>query len=121
MMMLQAGRPDEINTTSLRDLLIAGGSLSWHYIESIRDLLPGTNVSVAYGQTEVAGMITYFKPNVRRDVILMMTKADSSGTAYPGFQYRVCPKFLPLPKNVSGILNLNIFGSKLMNSSNSSR
>lgn len=87
--MIKEGRPDGIDTTSLLDFLIGGGHLSAENLLSLRDLLPGTNVFVGYGQTEVAGSGTTFRTNLRKDVLLLHEKLKSCGRPIPGLCYKV--------------------------------
>lgn len=88
-MMYKAGRPDGIDTTSLLDMLIGGGPINVDYVLKLRDVLPGTNVSLAYGQTEVTGLLTIFRPISRKHVLLLNNKVGSSGQIYPGIKYKV--------------------------------
>lgn len=86
---LKAGRPENVDTTSLLDVIMGGGPISTENLESIRDIFPGTNVHLAYGQTEVGGASTVFKPASREDLLLMLLKGNSSGRPMPGFSYKV--------------------------------
>lgn len=87
--MLQAGRPDGVDTNSMLNVIIGGGPLGENHVLALRDLLPGTNVALAYGQTEIAGLATGFKPHCRQDVILMVDKAGSCGRPVPGATYKI--------------------------------
>lgn len=87
--MYKAGRPEGIDTTSLTDMIIGGGSLNADYINKLKDLLPGTNISLGYGQTEVTGLLTIFRPKVRKHVLMLNEKIGSSGQIYPGIKYKV--------------------------------
>lgn len=95
-LMYKAGRPEGIDTTCLLDLTIGGGPLSEDYMIKLRDLLPGTNVALAYGQTEVAGLLTTFRPISRKQVLLLNEKPASCGLIYPGIKYKVCVKNIKL-------------------------
>lgn len=87
--MYKAGRPENITTASLLDLIIGGGPLCDEYILKLREVLPGSNVVLAYGQTEVAGLLTAFKPASRKDVLLLNQKPGSCGRILPGVEYKV--------------------------------
>lgn len=77
------GRPEGINTTNLADVIIGGGPLAAEHMEEIRELFPGANCNIVYGQTEVAGVVTNFKRNVRQEIIWMYQKPGSAGTIAP--------------------------------------
>lgn len=87
--MLRAGRPDGIDTTSLWALMNGGGSVSELHLKEIRDLLPGTFVFQAYGQSEVAGILTLFKTNEVKESVMLYYKPNSAGTPVPGLTYKV--------------------------------
>lgn len=87
--MLQAGRPEDINTTNVLNVVIGGGPLGENHILALKDLLPGTNVVLAYGQSEIAGLATAFKPTCREDLIMSMKKPSSCGRLVPGLSYKV--------------------------------
>lgn len=87
--MYKEGRPENITTASLLDLIIGGGPLSGDYILKLREVLPGSNIALAYGQTEVAGLLTCFKPASRKDVLLLNEKPGSCGRILPGVEYKV--------------------------------
>lgn len=88
-LMCNVDRPEGIDTTSLLEVIIGGGPLSSDYMLKFRDLLPGTNVSLVYGQTEVTGLLSAFRVNSRRDILLLNQKPDSCGRIYPGIKYKV--------------------------------
>lgn len=83
------GRPDGIDTSSLRDVLIGGGPATAQQISDLRELLPGTNVMMGYGMTEVCGITTTFKTNVRKQILLSAKHPNSSGIALPTFKIKV--------------------------------
>ncbi|KAF2889523.1 hypothetical protein ILUMI_16650, partial [Ignelater luminosus] len=87
--MYNKGRPDGINTTHLSELLIGGGPLAAEYIIRIRDILPGTNVSLIYGQTEIAGIGLYFSPNRREDILALCHKPGSCGRPVPDLTCKI--------------------------------
>lgn len=87
--MCNAGRPDSVDTTSLLELLCGGGNLQLKHIIQLRDLLPGTNVTQVYGQTEIAGAITIFNSSKRKDVLLSYYKPESCGRPIRGIWYKV--------------------------------
>lgn len=87
--MCNVGRPDSVNTTSLLELLYGGGRLPLKHILQLRDLLPGTNITQVYGQTESAGAITIFNSKKRKDVLLAYYKPLSCGRPIRGIFYKV--------------------------------
>lgn len=87
--MIRTGRPEGIDTTSLLEVLTGGSAMTISQMREFRDLLPGTNVTQGYGQTEVAGAITLFKSNKRRDVLLAWSRPDSCGRPIKGIWYKV--------------------------------
>lgn len=87
--MVKMGRPDGIDTTSLCDVFIAGGPASVEQVNALRDIMPGSNVSLVYGMTEGTGYITTFRANVRRDILLAYKNPSSSGLPVPGTKYKV--------------------------------
>ncbi|KAI4471466.1 long-chain-fatty-acid--coa ligase [Holotrichia oblita] len=87
--MIKVGRPDDFNTTSFLDLLIGGGPISSENLLYLRDLLPGTNVFICFGQTEIAGVGTTFRTNLRKDIFILHTKPKSCGRPIPGFSYKI--------------------------------
>lgn len=88
-MLLKTGRPDGVDTTSLTDVIVGGGPLSAENNLALRDLLPGTNVQLIYGQSEGAGIVTMFRIGDRRDVLQTFNKPTSSGRPILGFSYKV--------------------------------
>ncbi|XP_022910019.2 luciferin 4-monooxygenase-like [Onthophagus taurus] len=89
MAMMKHGKPEGLNTATLYDLMVGGGPMSSENMMAFKDLFPGTNVGLVYGQTEVAGLITIFKPAVRKDIILMHSKPSSSGRPSFGMWFKV--------------------------------
>lgn len=87
--MSNAGRPEGIDTTSLLELLCGGGILPTKHVLQLRDLLPGTNVTQAYGQTEIAGAITSFNSKKRKDILLSYYRPQSCGRPIRGIWYKV--------------------------------
>lgn len=87
--MVKMGRPDGIDTTSLCDVFIAGGPASVEQVNALRDIMPGSNVSLAYGMTESTGFMTTFRENVRRDMLLAYKNPSSSGVPIAGIKYKV--------------------------------
>lgn len=87
--MCNAGRPDSVDTTSLLELLCGGGILPLKHNLLLRDLLPGTNITQVYGQTEIAGAITIFSTKKRKDILLAYYKPESCGRPIRGLWYKV--------------------------------
>lgn len=87
----KAGRPEGIDTTSLIDVIVGGGPATCQQMADLRDVFPGTNVSLAYGMTELVGFATCFSPNVRKQLLLSVKNSDSSGLPVPGVTIKVNP------------------------------
>ncbi|KAF2893286.1 hypothetical protein ILUMI_12887 [Ignelater luminosus] len=85
----KSGRPEGINTTKFEHLLIGGGYVSREQMNEIRDILPGTNVMLGYGLTEICGIALLFWPNNPKDMIMACERCGSSGRPLPGFSYKV--------------------------------
>lgn len=87
--MCKAGRPDNLDTTSLLCLATGGGNLSETYLNALKDYLPGTFLTQMYGQTEMAGTITAYDMCSVRDAILLHQKPTSCGRPIKGISYKV--------------------------------
>ncbi|CAG9855968.1 unnamed protein product [Phyllotreta striolata] len=87
--MIKAGRPDNINTTSLWCFLIGGASIQQKYLLDLRENLPGTFVFQGYGQTEVAGILSFFNTSKVKETLFLHYKPKSVGLIVPGTKYRV--------------------------------
>lgn len=90
--MLRSGRPEAVDTTSLRTYTIAGGPISESHLIEMRELLPGTFVSQGYGQSEVAGTLSFFKTKYVKETLMLHHKPTSVGTPLPGINYKVMRK-----------------------------
>ncbi|KAJ8919720.1 hypothetical protein NQ315_006248 [Exocentrus adspersus] len=86
---VKAGRPDGVDTTSLLSCMIGGATISRKLTGELRDLLPGTFVAMAYGQTEVTGVIAFFRINQVKDTLALHHRPESVGRIAPGFKYKV--------------------------------
>ncbi|KAB0792323.1 hypothetical protein PPYR_14282 [Photinus pyralis] len=89
MELLRNGRPEAVNTSQLRDVIIGGDILSSHPLEELRAMFPGTNCNLSYGQTELSGLIVNFNRLDRREMALMRSKPGSSGLLVPGFSCKI--------------------------------
>lgn len=87
--MCKCGRPEGIDTSSLLEVVTGGSALTKTQMAVFRDLLPGTHVNQAYGQTEVAGIITTFKTHNRKDVVLSYLRPHSCGRPVRSMFYKV--------------------------------
>lgn len=87
--MMKAGRPEVLDTTSLRTLTTAGDTVSTPVLNKLREFLPGTSVYQSYGLSEASGAVSLFKPNETKDSLLLFHKPDSVGTPVPGLSYKV--------------------------------
>lgn len=85
----KAGRPEGIDTTSLTDVVVGGGPATSQQMVDLRDLLPGANVCLAYGMTELVGFATCFTPNIRKQILLSFKNPSSSGLPIPGSTIKV--------------------------------
>lgn len=86
---IKGGRPDGLDTTSLFSCMIGGATISKKFILELRDLLPGTFVAMAYGQTEVAGLVTVFQIKYVKDALALHYKPESVGRLIPGMMCKV--------------------------------
>ncbi|XP_017786046.1 PREDICTED: luciferin 4-monooxygenase-like [Nicrophorus vespilloides] len=82
-------RPEHVDTSSLGDIILSGGSFSAESNRLLKDLVPGTHVQLIYGQTQGAGMVANFRSCDPRDVILFNKKPLSAGRPNVGFEYKV--------------------------------
>lgn len=90
--MCKCGRPDGLDTSCLLEIATGGTALTKAQMAVFRDLLPGTHINQAYGQTEVAGIITMFKTKSRKDIVLSYLRPHSCGRPMPSMSYRVRAK-----------------------------
>lgn len=86
---IRSGRPDGLDTSSLISCLIGGATISTKCIGEFRDLLPGTFVSMVYGQTELAGPITIFQIDLVKHKLALHHKPESVGRVVPGITCKV--------------------------------
>ncbi|KAJ8939528.1 hypothetical protein NQ314_011095, partial [Rhamnusium bicolor] len=87
--MIRVGRPDGIDTTSLTVCIIGGAALPERLMRVLRDFLPGTFVFMAYGQTEVTGVITSFSIKEVKHTLSLHYKPESIGILVVGFSCKV--------------------------------
>lgn len=87
--MVKCGRPDGIDTSNLRDVFVGGGPASAQLMTDVKKLLPGTNVSLGFGMTEICSIGLIFRPNVSNQVLLSLKKPNSSGMAVQGLSLKV--------------------------------
>ncbi|KAB0793571.1 hypothetical protein PPYR_13191 [Photinus pyralis] len=87
--LVKHGRPNGVDTSHLRDLLIGGALLSAHHLQALRELCPSTNCSIAYGLTECSGIVITFNRLSRREIALMYAKPGSSGLISADFACKI--------------------------------
>lgn len=87
--MVKAGRPKDVDTSSLSYFVTGGDKCSEAILKNLREQLPGTIIFQCYGQSEVAGLMTSFKPNYPYEISLLDQKLDSVGIPLPGFSLKV--------------------------------
>lgn len=93
------GRPSGINTSSLKIYYTGGEKVPASLLQDLQNVLPGTFVTQAYGQTEVSGCISAFDADVPEDVEMSITKPESCGKPviaideYKVIKYNFLPKF----------------------------
>lgn len=73
------GRPLGINTDSLKIFYTGGEKVSASLIKDLNEVLPGTLIQQAYGQTEATGLLTAFNANVPEDIEMSLKKPASCG------------------------------------------
>lgn len=78
---------EAVDTSSLRDLVIGGSSITKEQIIEARRKFPGPVICQAYGQTEMNGIVTIFNINKRLDFIEQ--KPGSCGEGMSGIDYKV--------------------------------
>ncbi|KAK4872797.1 hypothetical protein RN001_014826 [Aquatica leii] len=83
------GRPENLSLTNLTDMMIGGGPLSGHHLQEIRELFPGTNCCIVYGQTECSGIVLNFDRNDRNHMMMMYLKPGSTGFMCTDFACKV--------------------------------
>ncbi|XP_050517591.1 uncharacterized protein LOC126892162 isoform X1 [Diabrotica virgifera virgifera] len=91
--LLKVGRPDGLDTSSLWSFIVGGGYFPKPLLLELRDLLPGTFVYNAYGQTEVSGVSTTFKTANVKDTLYLHSKPTSVGMVIPGIKAKVVDVF----------------------------
>lgn len=89
MMIYNKGRPEGIDTSQLQDVIIGGGPLSASNVIKVRDIFPGSNVGLAYGQTETGGSALCFSSKNRKHLLLMYKHPGSTGRVLPGYKLKV--------------------------------
>ncbi|KAF2887070.1 hypothetical protein ILUMI_19104, partial [Ignelater luminosus] len=82
-------RPKHFRSDSLKDVIMGGGPMSREQVLKVQRAFPNTRVVLGYGQTEVAGFITCFKPNNSKEIMGIPSKPTSSGGGVPGLTYKV--------------------------------
>ncbi|CAH1285914.1 unnamed protein product, partial [Diabrotica balteata] len=87
--LLKVGRPEGLDTSNLWSFIIGGGYIPKPLLLELRDLLPGTFVYNAYGQTEVSGVLTTFKTANVKDTLYLHSKPTSVGLIIPGLKAKV--------------------------------
>ncbi|CAH1119888.1 unnamed protein product [Phaedon cochleariae] len=87
--MVNLGRPDGLDTTSLWSCMTGGAAISEKCLADFRDLLPGTFVYQVYGQSEVAGIISLFNTYEVKESLYLHYKPRSVGLVAPGLRCKV--------------------------------
>lgn len=87
--MIGTGRPDGIDTTSLRAVFTGGYAINAAKLLQFRKLVPQTHVTQGYGLSEVAGGVTFFNGGKEKDVLLSWKKSESCGRPIKGLLYKV--------------------------------
>ncbi|KAF2888325.1 hypothetical protein ILUMI_17848 [Ignelater luminosus] len=82
-------RPKHFKSDSLKDVFIGGGPLLKELLLQVRKAFPNTRVTLAYGQTEVSGFLSCFKPDNLKEVNAIPHKPTSTGSGIPGLTYKV--------------------------------
>ncbi|XP_050517593.1 uncharacterized protein LOC126892163 [Diabrotica virgifera virgifera] len=87
--LLKVGRPDGLDTSSLWNFVISGDYFPKSLLLELRNLLPGTFVFNAYGQTEVSGILTVFKSSSDKEALYLHSKPTSVGLIIAGIKAKV--------------------------------
>lgn len=76
------------SSNNLQNMLITGGRTLKQTVEHLKKILPRTQITPLYGQTE-AGHMTLFNPKSAMDTKLFLTKTSSCGRPLKGMSYKV--------------------------------
>ncbi|KAF2892031.1 hypothetical protein ILUMI_14142 [Ignelater luminosus] len=87
--MLAVGKPEGIDTRSLKDINLGGAAILEDQMQKIREMIPGTRINLSYGMTEVIGFLSCFNLNRPEDVVFADKKTDFSGKEIPDFSYKI--------------------------------
>ncbi|VEN48995.1 unnamed protein product [Callosobruchus maculatus] len=83
-----AGKPKDLDTSSLIKLIVLGGVFPARYREDLQKMIPTTIIIPVYGCTEV-GSITSFFNDWPEHMQLMKMKPDSVGLPRPGLIIKI--------------------------------
>ncbi|KAB0798205.1 hypothetical protein PPYR_09198 [Photinus pyralis] len=87
--MLKEGRPNNIQTDSVTDIMIGGNTVPGGTILAMKALLPNARVRLVYGQTEIPMSIASFNPLNPIDLRFIEEKPTSVGRGVPGVWYKI--------------------------------
>nr|CAH7737273.1 unnamed protein product [Callosobruchus chinensis] len=87
-LLVNAGKPKDLDTSSLISLHIIGGVLPARYREDLQKMMPTTHIIPEYGNTEV-GLMTIFYYDRPEHMQLKKMKPDSVGLPAPGLTVKV--------------------------------
>lgn len=88
-LMLKVGMPENLDISSLKELVLGGGPVQLQLMTFLRQTLPSTKVSLMYGLTESSGLGLRFRHNCEADMALALKYPTSSGLPCNGFSYKV--------------------------------
>ncbi|KAF5282437.1 hypothetical protein FQA39_LY17552 [Lamprigera yunnana] len=94
-----APKPESVDTSPLKILLVSGSTVSREQMLKARSLFPSALVYSAYGQSEVFMAITWFDPSNPIHLRWLKEKPTSCGTVKKGISYKVVD---PLTEKVLG-------------------
>lgn len=86
---LKLRKPENIDVTFLRHVILIGCAANENCILALRAILPYANVCQSYGQTELTGVATLFKPLDRNHNRLLKQNPASSGLPIPSYSYKI--------------------------------
>ncbi|KAK4873028.1 hypothetical protein RN001_015057 [Aquatica leii] len=82
-------KPINVDVSCVKQLLVGGGQLLKNQIIKIRSIFPKAQLCTAYGQTEMAVMISISRPNQVNFEKFALEKPTYCGVGVPGISYKV--------------------------------
>ncbi|GLV33978.1 uncharacterized protein CBL_11139 [Carabus blaptoides fortunei] len=96
------------DTASLTTLMVGGSTIAQNQINKLRKLLPHTNVTQAYGLTELSGLVAGFPRDTSEEILRI--KSNSCGKIIAGMSCKI------VDPDTNEILGLNQRGELMVKS-----